>query len=446
MNQRILLVDDDPPNCESLKLILSDVSSDIHIAHSASDALRKLQPEEPTLVITDLKMPGLDGLELLKRIKDRSPNHVVILVTAYGSIPTAVEAMKYGAYDFLTKPLKRIDVLATVSRALEKISLQKENTSLRRQLQNRITMVGSSDSFRQLLDILDQAAQSEAHILLTGESGTGKGLAAQYIHQESNRAHKPFVTVNCAAIPDTLLESELFGHERGAYTGADKKKEGRFEVGNLGTIFLDEVGAIPLSLQAKLLRVLQDGTFERLGSNETLQVDVRIISASNENLRAMVGGGKFREDLYFRLNVIEIALPPLKSRMEDLPLLIKHFLDLANQKNHRSILEISNDVLRIFDQYSWPGNLRELQNVIERAVVLCRGDIIKPKDLPPYFLQKEISGQITFPVGTPIEEVERKLLEEALRITGGNKTAAAKLLGITPRTVYRKLTEEKEAL
>ena len=211
-------------------------------------------------------------------------------------------------------------------------------------------------------------------------------------------------------------------------------------------IFLDEVGAIPLSLQAKLLRVLQDGTFERLGSNETLQVDVRIISASNENLRAMVAGGKFREDLYFRLNVIEIALPPLKSRMEDLPLLIKHFLDLANQKNHRSILEISNDVLRIFDQYSWPGNLRELQNVIERAVVLCRGDIIKPKDLPPYFLQKEISGQITFPVGTPIEEVERKLLEEALRITGGNKTAAAKLLGITPRTVYRKLTEEKEAL
>lgn len=444
MNYRILLVDDEPPNCESLKRILSELSTDIQIAHSASDALIKLNDSGSTIVITDLKMPGLDGIELLKRIKQRSKSHIIILVTAYGSIPTAVEAMKFGAYDFLTKPLKRIDVISTVKRAIEMLDLQGENTVLKKQLGSNAQMLGLSKSYTNLLELLSQAAMSEAPIILTGESGTGKGVAAQWIHDQGPRSNRPFVHVNCAAIPETLLESELFGHERGAYTGANNKKEGRFEIADKGTIFLDEIGSLSLHLQAKLLRVLQDGSFERLGSNITKQVDVRIMSATNEQIRTMILKNQFREDLYFRLNVIEIPLPPLRNRKEDLPILTEHFLKLANQKHSRQIEEISPEAYNAMENYSWPGNIRELQNVIERSVILSRGKTINTKDLPPQFIDPEICSEIVLPIGTSLEDAEKKLLDETLRFAKGNKTTAAKLLGIAPRTIYRKLNEKAE--
>ena len=442
MKHRILLVDDEPPNCESLKRILLDLTSDIQIAHSASDALVKLNDHSPTIVITDLKMPGLDGIELLKQIKRRTTTHEVILVTAYGSIPTAVEAMKFGAYDFLTKPLKRIDVISTVKRAQEVLELKLENLNLRKELNSKVDMIGLSASFVDLLDILKTGAMSDAPILLTGESGTGKGVAAQWIHEQSSRAHKPFVNVNCAAIPETLLESELFGHERGAFTGANFKKEGRFEVADGGTIFLDEIGSLSPQLQVKLLRILQDGTFERLGSNTTRSVNVRIISATNAVLRPMIEANQFREDLYYRLNVIEIQLPPLKERKKDIPILVEHFLKTANHKHNRNVEGISRDALELLEHYPWPGNIRELQNIIERSVILCKGKLITAKDLPGQFTGSLNNNEIVLPLGTSLKEAEKRILEETLKFSKGNKTSAAKILGIAPRTIYRKITEK----
>lgn len=442
MKHRILLVDDEPSNCESLKRILLDLTPDIQIAHSASDALAKLNDHSSTIIITDLKMPGLDGIELLKQIKQRSKAHEVILVTAYGSIPTAVEAMKFGAYDFLTKPLKRIDVISTVRRAQEILELKLENINLRKELSSKVDMIGCSESFVNLLDILKAGAMSDAPILLTGESGTGKGVAAQWIHDNSSRVGKPFVHVNCAAIPETLLESELFGHERGAFTGANSKKEGRFEIANEGTIFLDEIGSLSPQLQVKLLRILQDGTFERLGSNNTRSVDVRIISATNEVLRSMIESNQFREDLYFRLNVIEIQLPPLRERKKDIPIFVEHFLRTANKRHGRNIDGITRDALELMENHSWPGNIRELQNIIERSVILCKEKLISAKDLPGQFIGTIKNNEIVLPVGTSLKEAEKKILEETLKFSRGNKTSAAKILGIAPRTIYRKMTEK----
>ena len=342
----------------------------------------------------------------------------------------------------MTKPLKRIDVISTVKRAQEVLELKLENLNLRKELNSKVDMIGLSASFVDLLDILKTGAMSDAPILLTGESGTGKGVAAQWIHEQSSRAHKPFVNVNCAAIPETLLESELFGHERGAFTGANFKKEGRFEVADGGTIFLDEIGSLSPQLQVKLLRILQDGTFERLGSNTTRSVNVRIISATNAVLRPMIEANQFREDLYYRLNVIEIQLPPLKERKKDIPILVEHFLKTENHKHNRNVEGISRDALELLEHYPWPGNIRELQNIIERSVILCKGKLITAKDLPGQFTGSLNNNEIVLPLGTSLKEAEKRILEETLKFSKGNKTSAAKILGIAPRTIYRKITEK----
>src|SRR6202042_3808435 len=353
-------------------------------------------------------------------------------------------AMRDGAYDFVEKPLKRVSIVKSVRKAAERQKLVAENRSLKDEIKRLAhrEIVGSSPALRRVIDVATQAAPSQATVLVLGESGTGKELLARYIHERSARARGAFVAVNCAAIPETILESELFGHERGAFTGAAGKKEGRFAKAAGGTLLLDEIGELSPSVQVKLLRGLQEGEYEPLGGNTT-KSDVRIVAATNRDLVAEVAAGRFREDLYYRLNVIAIIAPPLRARREDIPLLVDHFLGVYCAKNNRPRLEAPREVLAILCDYSWPGNVRELENVIERAVVLCRADKLTIDDLPDVVREGESvePSTITFSVGTPLDEVERRLIRETLRHARGDKSVAAQLLGISTRTIYRKLGE-----
>jgi two-component system response regulator HydG len=366
------------------------------------------------------------------------------MMTAYGTVETAVQAMREGAYDFVEKPLKRMTIIKSVRKAAERQSLVAENRSLRNEIKllTKREIVGSSPALRRVLEVATQAAPSSATVLVLGESGTGKELLARFIHDHSSRARAPFVAVNCAAIPETILEAELFGHERGAFTGALARREGRFAKASGGTLFLDEIGELSAAVQVKLLRVLQEGEYEPVGG-DTVRADVRIVAATNKDLRAEVAAGRFREDLFYRLNVIAITAPPLRSRREDIPLLVDHFLGVYCAKNNRSRLEAPRDVLQILMDYPWPGNVRELENVVERAVVLCRSDKLTPDDLPESIRQAPGAepSSLTFSVGTPLDEVERRLIRETLRHARGDKSVAAQLLGISTRTIYRKLGE-----
>ncbi|HVY48191.1 MAG TPA: sigma-54 dependent transcriptional regulator, partial [Minicystis sp.] len=345
---------------------------------------------------------------------------------------------------FVEKPLKRMTIVKSVRKAAERQSLLAENRSLRNEIKllTRREIVGSSPALRRVLDIATQAAPSSATVLVLGESGTGKELVARFIHEHSSRAKAPFVAVNCSAIPETILEAELFGHERGAFTGALARREGRFARAAGGTLFLDEIGELTPSVQVKLLRVLQEGEYEPVGG-DTVRADVRVVAATNKDLRAEVAAGRFREDLFYRLNVIAVTAPPLRSRREDIPLLVDHFLGVYCAKNNRGRLEAPRDVLQVLTDYSWPGNVRELENVIERAVVLCRGDKVTVDDLPDVVRQGDAGepSTLTFSVGTPLDEVERRLIRETLRHARGDKSLAAQLLGISTRTIYRKLGE-----
>jgi two-component system response regulator HydG len=389
-------------------------------------------------------MPGVSGLELLRALKQLSPDTEVVMMTAYGTVETAVQAMREGAYDFVEKPLKRMTIIKSVRKAAERHSLVAENRSLRNEIKllTKREIVGSSPALRRVLDVATQAAPSSATVLVLGESGTGKELVARFIHDHSARSRAPFVAVNCSAIPETILEAELFGHERGAFTGALTKREGRFARATGGTLFLDEIGELSPSVQVKLLRVLQEGEYEPVGG-DTVRADVRIVAATNKDLRAEVAAGRFREDLFYRLNVIAVTAPPLRSRREDIPLLVDHFLGVYCAKNARARLEAPREVLKILVDYSWPGNVRELENVIERAVVLCRAEKLAESDLPDYVHQVEgvEPSTLTFSVGTPLDEVERRLIRETLRHARGDKSVAAQLLGISTRTIYRKLGE-----
>ncbi|MEO7331565.1 MAG: sigma-54 dependent transcriptional regulator [Minicystis sp.] len=440
----MLVVDDEPSNLASIEKIFQRDGMRVLTADGAKAALEIVRTHRVQVVLTDLMMPGISGLELLRALKQLSPDTEVVMMTAYGTVETAVQAMREGAYDFVEKPLKRMTIIKSVRKAAERQSLVAENRSLRNEIKllTKREIVGSSPALRRVLDVALQAAPSSATVLVLGESGTGKELLARFIHERSSRARGPFIAVNCSAIPETILEAELFGHERGAFTGALSKREGRFARATGGTLFLDEIGELSPSVQVKLLRVLQEGEYEPVGG-DTVRADVRIVAATNKDLRAEVVASRFREDLFYRLNVIAITAPPLRARREDIPLLVDHFFGVYCAKNHRSRLEAPRDVLQLLTDYSWPGNVRELENVIERAVVLCKADKISEADLPDQVRQGQSSepSTLTFSVGTPLDEVERRLIRETLRHAKGDKSVAAQLLGISTRTIYRKLGE-----
>jgi len=445
----LLVADDDPGLRESLERTLTREGYRVVLASDGRAALERVQAGGVDLIVTDLRMPGLTGLELLRAAKAIMPDVDVILLTAFGTVEEAVKAMKDGAYDFLTKPFRREQLIKLVDKALERRDLIEQNKALKKQLEDiraKGQMIGSSPSFRRMLTLVEQVADSSATILIQGESGAGKELVARTVHERSGRRNGPFVAVNCAALPETLLESELFGYEKGAFTGAAGRKDGRFELANGGTLFLDEVADLSLVTQPKILRMLQEGEFERLGGTRTIQVDVRIVAATNQDLADMVKEKRFREDLYYRLNVITVRVPPLRERHEDIRLLAQHYLRVYAAKNGRTLDGFSNEALERLESYRWPGNVRELENLIERMVLLARKDRIDAEDLP-----EEIAGVKRPPrdailelVGTPLADVEQRLLDETLRITGGNKTQAAKLLGIDVRTVARKLERRED--
>jgi len=389
-------------------------------------------------------MPGMSGIELLRAVRTVDSDIEVVVMTAYGTVETAVEAMKEGAYDFISKPLKRLELVTCMRKALEKRQLQLENRRLREQLGavGKGEVIGQSDAMRALLDMVEQVAPSDATVLATGESGTGKGRIARYLHRMSRRREGPFVVVNCAAIPETLLESELFGYERGAFTGAVGRKEGRFDLARGGTLVLDEITEMKLPIQVKLLRVLQEGEYERVGGTRTLQADVRVVAITNRDIEKEVAEGRFRQDLYYRLDVIHVHVPALREHYEDIPLLAQHFLGRFARKNRKELRGFTQEAAEALMGWSWPGNIRELENAVERAVVLCREEWIDVGDLPPVLGQGRGGRQrVSFEVGTPLKVVERRMIEETLRSAGGDKNLAASLLGITARTIYRREAE-----
>ncbi|MCG5054800.1 MAG: sigma-54 dependent transcriptional regulator [Myxococcales bacterium] len=445
----ILVVDDEPGIVDSLRKVFERESLRVVTARNGAEALEVLRREAVAVMLTDLMMPGMSGLDLLRACRQLSPETETVLMTAYGTVENAVEAMKDGAYDFVTKPIKRAHITRAVAKALEKQSLVRENRSLREQLaaHKRFEAVGQSLTWRRTLETVAQAAPSVATVLLLGESGTGKELLARAIHQGSARAAGPFVPVNCAALPESILEAELFGYERGAFTGAVQRQEGRFAQAHGGTLFLDEIGEIPVHVQVKLLRVLQEGEVERLGG-KSIKVDLRLVAATNQDLRQAVKEGRFREDLYYRLNVIQIRLPPLRDRRDDVPLLAEHFLRLFCARNGRHLSGFTPEALQALERYDWPGNVRELENAMERAVVLCRGQQVGVDDLPPEVRTGtgvvSDGRTLSFAVGTPLGEIERRVIHATLAHCGGDKRLCAQLLGIATRTIYRRLEEERD--
>ena len=446
----ILVVDDERGILDSLQKIFERENYRVTTTDSGVDALEHVRSTERVdLVLSDIMMPKMSGIELLRAIKAISPSTEMVMMTAFGTVDNAVQCMREGAYDFISKPLKRAIVVKSIQRALERRALVAENKVLRESIDvaSLGLVVGQSNAIQATLDVAGQAAPSMATILVTGESGTGKELLARHIHQMSDRADKPFVAVNCAALPEALLESELFGHEKGAFTGATERREGRFERANGGTLFLDEIGETSSAVQVRLLRALQEGEIERLGGQSVIPVDVRVVAATNRRLKEAVEIGDFREDLYYRLNVIEIEVPALRLRQGDVPVLAQHFLKIFSTKNEKPMRGFAEAAMRALDAYHWPGNVRELENSIERAVVLGRADVIGVDDLPAPVREVQ-SNQSTsesegflIPYGTPLDEVERRIIRGTLERTGGDKKLAARLLGIASRTIYRKLDE-----
>jgi two-component system response regulator HydG len=455
MKERILVVDDEQSHRTMLKAVLTKEGYDISEADDGISAVKAVESESFDLILMDIRMTDMDGIEAMGQIKKMSPSIPVIMMTAYASIKTAVEALKSGAYDYLTKPLDTDELKILIKKALEHYRLQEENVLLKERLADRFDfskIIGKSRRIKELFENLSLIAPSDATVLIYGESGTGKELVANAIHQNSPRAQNPFIKVSCAALPETLLESELFGHERGAFTGALARKAGRFQLADGGTLFLDEVNVMSSTTQVKLLRVLQEREFEPLGSTKTIHVDIRLIAATNKELEAEVKEGRFREDLFYRLNVVPIHLPPLRERKEDIPLLAEHFFQIYQEKNKKSVKGFLPKTIDTLMRYDWPGNIRELENVIERAILLCRSEYISPKDLPPPLQGEEVGEQpiISIPPGMTLEQVEREAIIQTLEETGGNRTQTAQILGISRKTLQNKLKEygleEKESV
>jgi DNA-binding NtrC family response regulator len=442
---RILVVDDEPPQLEVLRLILGGEGYEVVTAGSGRGALAALRRQPVDLVLTDLKMPDLSGIALLEQILREQPAACVVLMTAHGTIDSAVEAMRKGAFDYLTKPLDREVLLLAVSRAVERTRLVSENRRLREELRGRFrveNLVGAHGSMQEVFRIVHKVARSASTVLIYGESGTGKELVARAIHVTSDRRDRPFVAVNVGALPETILEAELFGYEKGAFTGADARKIGLFEQASGSTLFLDEVGELKRDLQVKLLRVLQEREFLRVGGTEPVPVDVRVVAATNRDLEREVREGRFREDLFYRLNVIPIALPPLRERRTDIPLLVEHFL--AKHGEPGRARKIAPEALEALVAFGWPGNVRELESVVERTLLLSEGDVIRLDDLPATVRMRARPGAGGIPVEIPeegldLDELERTLILRALEKSGGNVTRAARLLGLSRRTLQYRL-------
>jgi len=438
----ILLIDDDDSLRRVMEFSLTDAGHKVETAASGEEGLRLFEKVSFDAVITDITMPGLNGMEVLARVRARDADLPVIMITAYGTIENAVQAMKEGAFDYITKPFNRDELRMTLEKALRLRRLEKENVELRAEITDRYrfeSIVGSSDKIKGVLDLAGRVAGSDATVLITGERGTGKELLAKGIHFNSPRSAGPFVAVNCAAIPETLIESELFGHVKGAFTGAVKDKEGKFELADGGTILLDEIGDLRVDLQAKILRVLQERMVDRVGGSKPIPIDVRVIASTNRDIEQAIKEGKFREDLYDRINVVALHIPPLRERKEDIPLLAKHFL---NKFGRNAQVSMNEEAFGVLVSYGWPGNVRELESVIERASVLKRGDIITPADLPDK-LKKEKGGIENIILNLPddgiaLEDLEKSLIIKALEKHKGNQTRAAEYLGITrPTLIYR---------
>ena len=446
----ILIVDDDRNTREGLQRALQRRYT-VRLAEDATRALDLLADNEVDVLLSDLRMPGLDGMGLLRRVQAQHPATICILLTAYGSVETAVEAMKQGAYDFLVKPVNLDHLELLLERALRSRDMESRNRDLQSQLDQKYGMesiVGDSPPMQHVFDIIRQAAPTSATVLIQGPSGTGKELVAHAIHRLSTRVNGPFIAVHCAALSPTLLESELFGHEKGAFTGAATRRKGRFELADGGTLFLDEISEIEPATQVKLLRVLEERCFERVGGNEPVEVDIRLIAATNRDLRELIAQGKFREDLFFRLNVVDIFLPPLSERASDIPMLCEHFLRECAERNGKPAPGITPDALNLLTVYPWPGNVRELRNTIEKMVVLGRGEKLTARDVPAVI--REI-GREHLPAlraaasvaGGSLADMERERILAVLRKHDGNRSLAAIELGITRRTVHRKLNEYK---
>lgn len=438
----VLVVDDEKNSREGLARALQR-SYDVQLAENGQRALEILSAQPVDVLLSDVRMPGIDGLTLLQRAIARAPAPVCIMLTAYGSIELAVEAMRRGAYDFMTKPinLDRLDLV--LKRALQARALETENRSLREQLDARYGLehiIGQSPAMQEVFDTIRQVAPTRATVLVQGESGTGKELVAHALHQLSPRSKGPFIAVHCAALSTTLLESELFGHEKGAFTGAAERRRGRFELADGGTLFLDEIGEIDAALQVKILRVLEERRFERVGGTETIEVDIRLIAATNRDLKQMVAEGTFREDLFYRLDVVAVRLPPLRERVGDLPLLVQHFVATLARENGKSLDGITPEAMQALSAYGWPGNVRELRNMIERMVVLARGDRLTLRDVPPHLRGGDEAGALRGG-GLSLEANEKAMIIRALKASDGNVTRAAEELGISRRTLHRKLNE-----
>ncbi|MDE3118346.1 MAG: sigma-54-dependent Fis family transcriptional regulator [Nitrospirota bacterium] len=446
----ILIVDDEPDMRALLKDVLEERGHRVQVSSNGREALKKLAEEEYSVVLTDLRMKEMQGIELLAEIKRTHPDINVILMTAFGSVESAIEAMKQGAYDYLTKPVKTEELVLVMEKALREAALRREVGRLRREVHKEYSfhqILGKSKPMQQVFDLIRRVADSPTNVLITGESGTGKELVAKAIHYNSERRDAPFVPVNCAAIPEALLESELFGHMKGAFTDAKGDKRGLFEEAQKGTLFLDEISELPLMLQAKILRAIQEREIRRVGATRSMPVDVRIIAATNLHLAEEVKAKRFREDLYYRLNVIEIHLPPLRERREDIPMLVEAFLKKCAEASHKNLRGMNETALALLMDYTWPGNVRELENVIERAVTLARGEKIVPDDLPPAIQGARGDRAVIDEAAErilPLADVEKEYILRILEKTGGNKYQAAQTLGIDRKTLYRKLAEIEE--
>ena len=447
MNFTILIIDDEKNIREGLSAALELDGYSVKLAANGAEGLALIEKGDIDLVITDLRMPGISGEEVLAKVRGESPGIPVIVLTGHGSIDTAVDAMRNGAYDFLTKPLSLDRLSLIVKRALAGRELEIRHSSLQQELDAKASfesIIGKSAEMQRIFQMVRKAADSKASVLITGESGTGKELIANALHNLSPRKNHPFIKVHCAALSETLLESELFGHEKGAFTGAAARKRGRFELANTGTIFLDEIGEINQNVQIKILRVLQDKRFERVGGEDTLEVDVRVIAATNRNLEEEIAQGRFREDLFYRLNVVHIQVPPLRDRKDDIPLMLNAFLDEFNRENNKSITGFDARSRSALYKYDWPGNIRQLRNCVESAVVMCSGNEITLEDLPPTVRGAAESNVIQVPLGISMAEAEKIIIQQNLASNQGNKSKTADILGIGRKTLHRKLEEYGE--
>ncbi len=447
MSHRILVVDDEASHRKMIEAVLSAEGYEVAQAEDGREAISAIEYRFYDLIIMDVRMPNVDGIEALQKIKHISPDIPIIIMTAYASVGTAVEALKSGAYDYLIKPLDIDELKILVDKALRYKQLEQENLYLKERLQDRFdfsSIIGRSPAMKKLFETMALVAPSEATVLIVGESGTGKELIANAIHQNSPRKDMPFIKVNCAALPETLLESELFGHEKGAFTGAIARKQGRFQLAHKSSILLDEIAEMAPATQAKILRVLQEREFEPVGSGQTMKVDTRVIAATNRNLEEEIQQGRFREDLYYRLNVVTVDVPPLRQRREDIPFLSDFFLKQYAEKNRRLIKGFTPRATDLLMRYDWPGNVRELENIIERAVIMARGEMITPLEFPAdlQHLDEELKDtRIDFTPGRSLKEVEKVMILRTLEETGGNRTHAARILGISRRTLQLKLKE-----